>query len=100
MAPSVCAVAGLWQPLALLMGTAAGSSVPLAFSMPVAVGVCAMRNVASACRRRVGALDGVIPPSGTCEIAVRSGVMPKLQTTSVNSTENVLVWAKRSAFWT
>ena len=36
------------------------SSTP---SRPAAVGVCAMRSPLAACRRRVGGLDGVIPPA-------------------------------------
>ena len=44
-------------------------------------GVCAMRSPLAACRRRVGALDGVIPPPiGGGELAVCGGVVAKLQT--------------------
>ena len=39
LASSLCQLAGYGSALALLMGTAAGLSVPLAFSMPVAMGV-------------------------------------------------------------
>ena len=38
-------------------------------------------------------------PFGGGEIAVRGGVMPKVQTTSAKNAENGLLWAKWSAFW-
>lgn len=38
-------------------------------------GFCAMRSPLTACRRRVGALDGVIPPFGGCGATSR-GVWP------------------------
>ena len=36
---------------------------------------------------------------GGGEVAVRAGVVPKVQTTSVKNGENGLLWARWSAFW-
>ena len=62
-------------------------------------GVCAMRSPLAACRRRVGALDGVIPPIGGGELAVCGGVVAKLQTHWAKIAENRLFWLNGSAFW-
>ena len=40
------------------------------------------------CRRRVGGLDGVIPPIGGGELAVCGGVVAKLQTHWVKRVQN------------
>ena len=39
------------------------------------------------------------PPSGAGGVATRGAKAPKLQTTSLNSAENELLWLKWSAFW-
>ena len=62
-------------------------------------GFCSMRSWLAACCRRVGALDGAIPPIGGGVAAVRGGVTPTLQTTSVKNADNGLLVAKWSAFW-
>ena len=62
-------------------------------------GVCAMRSPLAACRRRVGALDGVIPPIGGDELAAWVGAVPATQTTSVKNAENGVLWARWSVFW-
>ena len=62
-------------------------------------GFCAIRSLPSACRRRVVPLLVQFPPFGGGEVAVRGGVVRKVQTTSVKNAENGLLWAKWSAFW-
>ena len=63
-------------------------------------GFCAMRTPLTACRRRVGPLDGVIPPPiGGGELAVCGGVVAKLQTHWVKRTQNRLLWLNGSAIW-
>ena len=47
-----------------------------------------MRSLLAACRRRVGGLDGVIPPIGGGELAVCGGVVAKLQTHWVKRVQN------------
>ena len=71
-----------------------------------AMGVCAMRSPLTACRRRVGALDGVIPPIGDGDLAVCGGVVAKLQTHSVKRVQIRLfrlngstIWRNRSLSW-
>ena len=58
-----------------------------------------MRSYLAACRRRVGGLDGVIPPIGGDEVAAWGGAAPKTQTTSVKYAENGVLWARWSVFW-
>ena len=58
-----------------------------------------MRSSLAACRRRVGGLDGVIPPIGGDEVAAWGGAAPKTQTTSVKYAENGVLWARWAAFW-
>ena len=79
-------------------GAAAGLSVPLAFSRPVAGGGFALheallRRVASVSNPRVVQF----PPTGDGEAAVCSAGAPKPQTTSVKNTENGLLVARWSA---
>lgn len=52
-----------------------------------------MRSPLEAFRRRVGALDGVIPPGNTAQAMTHVRLAPKLQTTSVEYVENGLLWA-------
>ena len=58
-----------------------------------------MRSPLAACRRRVGALDGVIPPIGGGELAVCGGVVAKLQTHWVKRFQKRLVLLNGSAIW-
>ena len=53
----------------------------------------------AACRRRVAALMVQFPPFGGGEAASQAGVVPTVQTTSVNNVDNGVLWAKWSAFW-
>ena len=62
-------------------------------------GFCSIRSWLAACRRRVAALMMQFPPFGGDAAAVRGGVAPKSQTTSMNNAENGLPVAKWSAFW-
>ena len=76
-------------------GTAAGLSVPLAFSRPVAGGVFALHE--ALLRRVAGVSDPRVvqfPPTGGGAAAVRGGGAPKPQTTSVKNTENRPLVAK------
>ena len=61
-------------------------------------GVCAMRSPLAACRRRVGGLDGVIPPCGG-EATSRGGVAAKVQTHWAKNAENRLFEVNGSALW-
>ena len=61
-------------------------------------GFCSIRTFPSACRRRVAPLMLQFPPFGG-EVAVRGGVTPILQTTSVKNAENRLFWRNGSALW-
>ena len=74
-----------------------------AASRPVAVGVLRhaelFGGVSSACRRRVGGLDGVSPSIAGDEVAAWGGAAPKSQTTSVTYVENGVLWARWSAIW-
>ena len=76
-------------------GTAAGLSVPLAFSRPVAGGGFALHE---ALLRRVAGVSNPrvvqFPPTGGGADAVCGGVVPKSQTTSAKNTENELLVAK------
>ena len=58
-----------------------------------------IRSLLVACRRRVGPSRSEIPPFGGGEVAVRGGVVLKVQTTSAKNAENGLLWARWSAFW-
>ena len=58
-----------------------------------------MRSTLTACRRRVGALDGVIPPIGGGELAVCGGVVAKLQTHWGKRIQKLLFWLNGSAIW-
>ena len=58
-----------------------------------------IRSLLVACRRRVGPSRSEIPPFGGGEVAVRGGVVLKVQTTSVKNAENGLLRARWSAFW-
>ena len=58
-----------------------------------------MRSPLEAFRRRVGALDGVIPPGNTAQAMTHVRLAPKLQTTSAEYVENGLLWARWSALW-
>ena len=62
-------------------------------------GFCSIRGCLSACRRRVGSLMTPFPPFGGGEVAVRGGVVPKVQTTSAKNAENRVLWAGWTAFW-
>ena len=63
-------------------------------------GFCAMRSPLAACRRRVGGLDGVIPPPvGGGATATSGGVAAKVQTHWTNVAENGLFWLNGSALW-
>ena len=74
-----------------------GLTVP---SVLVAVDVCSMRSWLLACCRRVGALDGVIPPPiGGGDLAVCGGVVAKLQTHSVKRVQIRLFRLNRSTIW-
>ena len=53
------------------------------------------RGVSPACR----SLCRAIPPIGGGEAATHSGVVPKVQTTSVKNGENGVLWARWSTFW-
>ena len=57
------------------------------------------RSLLVACRRRVGPSRSEIPPFGGGEVAVRGGVVLKVQTTSAKNAENGLLRARWSAFW-
>ena len=61
-------------------------------------GFCAMRSPLAACRRRVGGLDGVIPPCGG-EATSRGGVAAKVQTHWAKNAENRLFEVNGSALW-
>ena len=39
------------------------------------------------------------PPLGGGEVATHSGVVPKVQTTSVKNGENGVLWARWTTFW-
>ena len=58
-----------------------------------------IRSLLVACRRCVGPSRSEIPPFGGGEVAVRGGVVLKVQTTSVKNAENGLLRARWSAFW-
>ena len=58
-----------------------------------------IRSLLVACRRRVGPSRSEIPPFGGGEVAVRGGVVLKVQTTSAKNAENGLLWVRWSAFW-
>ena len=58
-----------------------------------------MRSPLEAFRRRVGALDGAIPPGNSAQATTHVRLVPKLETTSVKYVENGLLWVKWSAFW-
>ena len=58
-----------------------------------------IRSLLVACRRRVRPSRSEIPPFGGGEVAVRGGVVLKVQTTSAKNAENGLLWARWSAFW-
>ena len=58
-----------------------------------------IRSLLVACRRRVGPSRSEIPPFGGGEVAVRGGVVLKVQTTSAKNAENGLLRARWSAFW-
>ena len=62
-------------------------------------GFCSIRSWLAACRRRVAALMVQFPPFGGGEAASQAGVVPTVQTTSVNNADNGVLWAKWSAFW-
>ena len=62
-------------------------------------GFCAMRSPLAACRRRVGALDGVIPPIGGGELAVCGGVVAELQPHWGKRVQKWLFWLNGSAIW-
>ena len=63
-------------------------------------GFCAMRSPLAACHRRVGALDGVIPPPvGGGATATSGGVAAKVQTHWTKVAENGLFWLNGSALW-
>ena len=62
-------------------------------------GFCAMRSPLAACRRRVGALDGVIPPVGGGATATSGGVAAKVQTHWTKVAENGLFWLNGAALW-
>ena len=62
-------------------------------------GFCTTRSLLAACRRRVAALMMQFPPFGGSAAAVRGGMAPKPQTTSVKNAENGLPVAKWSSFW-
>ena len=93
-------MAGYGTALALLTGAAAVSSVPPAFSRPVAGGGFAP---CEALWRRVAGVSEAwmasFPPFGGGVAAVRGGVAPTSQTTSVKNADNGLLVAKWSAFW-
>ena len=76
-------------------GTAAGLSVPLAFSRPVAGGGFALHE---ALLRRVAGVSNPrvvqFPPFGGGEVTVCGGVVPKSQTTSAKNVKNGLLVAK------
>ena len=76
-------------------GTAAWPSGPSALAL---VGF-SIRSLLVACRRRVGPSRSEIPPFGGGEVAVRGGVVLKVQTTSAKNAENGLLRARWSAFW-
>ena len=61
-------------------------------------GFCAMRSPLAACRRRVGGLDGVIPPCGG-EATSLGGVAAKVQTHWAKNAENRLFEVNGSALW-
>ena len=62
-------------------------------------GFCAMRSPLTACRRRVGALDGVIPPFAGGGATSRGGVAAKLQTHWGKRVQKRLFWLNGSAIW-
>ena len=66
----------------------------------VMVGVCSIRSLPSACRRRVAPLMVQIPPLGGGDVAVQGGAVPKSQTTSVKNIGNGVLRLRRAAFWT
>ena len=49
--------------------------------------------------RKLGASCRAIPPIGGGEAATHSGVVPKVQTTSVKNGENGVLWARWTTFW-
>ena len=69
-------------------------------------GVCSIRSLPSACRRRVASLMVQFPPFAGGEVAVRcgvaavrGGVAPTAHTTSMKNADNGLPRARRSALW-
>ena len=62
-------------------------------------GFCAMRSPLAARRRRVGGLDGAIPPVGGGAAAPRGGVAAKVQTHWVKNGEKGPFWRNGSALW-
>ena len=54
---------------------------------------------AGASPRRVAPLMMQFPPFGGGEAGFQTGVVPKVQTTSVKDAENGVLWARWSAFW-
>ena len=61
-------------------------------------GFGSIRSWLSACRRRVGSLVTSFPPFGGSASVAFVGVVPKLQTTSVITGENGVLWVRWSAF--
>ena len=62
-------------------------------------GVCSIRSLPSACRRRVVLLMTPFPPFGGGEVTVRGGKAPTSQPTSVKNIDNRVLWLRWSAFW-
>ena len=96
----MCQLAGYGGALALLTGTAAGLSGPAGALH--AGGGGGFTALEAFLRRVVGVSEpwmASFPPIGGGVAAVRGGVVPTLQTTSVKNTDNGLLVAKWSAFW-
>ena len=91
-----CVVSKPGQALPPPTGTAAWPSGSLRTG---AGGGFSIRSLLVACRRRVGPSRSEIPPFGGGEVAVRGGVVLKVQTTSAKNAENGLLRARWSAFW-
>ena len=62
-------------------------------------GFCSIRSWLSACRRRVVPLMVQFPPIAGAEAASDVDVVPKVQTISVENTQNGPFRARWSAFW-